>query len=336
MVETLSCHQFSTFAVEPNSPPWWLKSGHLQTIFASIFSEAPKINYRRERWELDDADFLDIDFADGKPGAPWVIASHGLEGSSYSRYILRLMNTAQNMGWNAAVYNFRGCSGETNRLLRSYHSGDTQDLEYIIQTIHGRCHCPTIFLAGYSLGGNVIAKWLGEKSSNALELVQGAVLCCTPFDLLACQKNMDRGFNLIYVWRFLRTLRSKAKQRMQSNSHAIDIKRAMRAWTIREFDDAFTAPAHKFRDYLHYYSSSSSKPYLKHIKVPTLVIHAWDDPLIPSNSFPDPSEVSNQVLLRPVAHGGHIGFYDKTYKAYWVDRQIERWFRLLQKGKDHE
>jgi len=327
--DILSGNLYSSFEIETNSPPWWLKSGHLQTIFAQICSSRPEIQYRRERWDTPDGDFLDIDFVDGDPKAPWVIALHGLEGCSYSRYILRLMSCLQVLRWNGAVYNFRGCGGEVNRLIRSYHSGDTDDLAFVVNNIQKRMNNQPLFLVGYSLGGNVIAKWLGELGHDAVEKIWGASLNCAPFELTACQVNMDRGINRLYVWKFLRTLRKKAMQRLNSNSHNIDIKRAMRALTIRDFDDAFTAPAHGFRDYLHYYTDSSSMPYLKQIEVPTLILHAWDDPIIPAASFPNQANINGTVVLRALQHGGHVCFYDKTFGSYWLDRQILRWFHLL-------
>ena len=187
-----------------------------------------------------------------------------------------------------------------------------------------------IFLTGFSLGGNVLAKWLGEQGQHAPSQVKGACMCCAPFDLARCQENIDQGFNLIYAWKFLRTLKRKALQKARRFPDAFDLNRVLFSRTIGEFDDVFTSPIHGFKSYLHYYTEASSKPLLKNIHVPALILQAKDDPLIPACVIPKREEINtDSTIVHTLPSGGHIGFLDQNLKTGWLTEQVMKWFHAL-------
>lgn len=311
-------------------PPWWMRNRHAQTVLGSYWSERPEVPRRREWVELPDGDRIALDWMDGEPDAPIVLACHGLESSSDSGYVRRLMARLREEGWRGAAMNFRGCGGESNRLLRSYHSGDTGDLGRVIEMISGRFPSAPLFLTGFSLGGNVALKWLGEKGEAASRIARGACACSVPYDLLRCQGYMGRGIRRFYVWHFLRSLKRKAREKAKLFPGAFDAAKVLRAKTFEEFDDAFTAPLHGFKDYRDYYGRSSCNRYLRSVRVPTLLIAARDDPFAPPDVLPneydiDPERIRTLFLDR----GGHLGFYDRRMGKAWLGEQIIRWFRLL-------
>lgn len=318
------------FSPKPFHPVWWLRNRHIQTLYPALLGPRPNVAYRRERWETPDGDFIDLDWIDGAAENPVVLACHGLEGCSRAPYMLRLMAAVQQIGWTGIAFNFRGCSGEPNRLLRMYHSGETGDLHWIVERLRERHAGRPLFVTGYSLGGNVTAKWLGEKQGSIPTYVRGAAVCCAPYDLAASQCYIDCGPRWFYTLRFIRLLRRKVRWKLQDFPNTFDARRTLRAFTFKAFDDAFTAPIHGFADYEDYYRRSSSKPYLKFIQVPTLLVHALDDPFIPASSLPTSEDINPQkVTLCYTQHGGHTGYVTHLHDVSWMESTILDWFRHL-------
>jgi predicted alpha/beta-fold hydrolase len=316
--------------LSPFTPPAWLRNTHLQTCYSVFFGDKPKLPFQRERLDIPDGDFLDIDLLINDTQAPIVIACHGLEGCSRAKYMIRLMNVVRDIGWNGVGINFRGCSGEPNRLLRAYHSGDTADVDFVVNTMIQRYPNTPIFLVGYSLGANVICKWLGEQSHSVRSNIRGAASCSAPYDLLASQKIMDSGIRRIYVEYFLRSLRRKAKEKIKQYPNAFDHQRTAWSFSFKTFDDSFTAPIHGFRDDVDYYTRSSSYQYLHKIQIPTILIHAWDDPFTSAETLPTPETIYNPNLYYFYQqHGGHLGFHDKDQGSHWLPNQIINWFQQI-------
>ena len=287
--------------------PFWLPGGDLQTIWGALIGN-PRVDYRRQRWELPDGDFIDLDWVDGPADAPLLVLFHGLEGSSGSGYALHLMAAARQRGWRGVVANFRGCSGEANRLPRSYHAGDAAEIERILRHLHlGNGRAP-LFAVGVSLGGNALLKWLGEQGEAARELLQGAVAISAPLDLPAAGAALDQGFNRVYTARFLKTLKAKALDKLDHYPLLYDRRAVAAIDTIKDFDSLVTAPLHGYRDADDYWARAASKPGLKAIRVPTLLINARNDPFMPGDVLPRPDQVSDQVTLDFPETGGHVGF----------------------------
>lgn len=288
-------------------------SGQMQTLRAALLPGFISITYRRERWEttpngIPDGDFIDVDFVDSRdPNSPLVILFHGLEGSSQSHYALTLMSEIQELGWMGAVPHFRGCSGENNRLLRAYHSGDAVELEWIIKKIAQEHPKRQLFACGISLGGNALLVWLGSHFPTT-KIIKGAAAISVPFDLAASVETLSKGFNLIYTRHFLRTMKQKALSKNLEPAFQMNLRNAT---TLGEFDEAFTAPVHGFRDANDYWYQSSSKRFLHEIGVPTYLINAQNDPFFPTHLLPIPSQVSKWVQLNQPINGGHVGFNGK-------------------------
>ena len=290
--------------------------GHLQTIAAAL---APRRRpaFVRERWETPDGDFIDVDFA-GAAGRPLVLF-HGLEGCSRSHYASVLVPAFAHDGWRVAVPHWRGCSGEPNRLPRAYHSGDSTEVDWIL----GR-FTPPVDAIGVSLGGNALLKWLGERGEHARRIVRRAAAISAPLDLAAAAGALDRGLNrLLYTRMFLATLKSKSLAQLARYPGLFDGARVARARTFQEFDELYTAPLHGFRDAAHYWSLSSSGAWLAHIRVPTLVINARNDPFLPEPALLAASRAAaSSVTLEFPRAGGHVGF-----AAGWLTRRLGDFLR---------
>lgn len=307
----------SCYAQEPYRAPIWLPGGHLQTIYPAAFAAAPMVQYRRERWELDDGDFMDVDWLDTyqaiRNSLPIVVLFHGLEGNSQSHYALKLMSALQAKGWRGVVVHFRGCSGENNRLPRAYYAGDSTDIEMALKRIKQNAPEAPVYAVGVSLGGNALLKWLGESGESAKEMIHSAAAVSAPMDLAACGKALDSGLNRIfYVPRFLPSMRSKALDKARKFPGLLDEDKVSNAGTIREFDTYVTAKLHGFKNADDYWEKNAAKPWLQHIKVPTLILNAKNDPFIPSESLPNSSEISTSVTLEISEEGGHVGFLDSS------------------------
>ncbi len=302
--------------------PWWLRSAHLQTMFATLFRRRPSLALRRERIELNDGDFLDLDWGPRTHG-PVVLVLHGLEGSSDSPYASGMLEIAHARGWRGVVMHFRGCSGEPNRLPRSYHSGDTEDLADVVSHLRASGDVPALAAVGYSMGGNVLLKWLGERGADAS--LAAAVAVSVPYTLSLTADRLTRGLSRVYQRRLIGDLRAKLRRKFSNRASPIDLERAHSSRNFWEFDDRVTAPLHGFKDVHDYYSRSSSRQYLRDIGVPTLMLHAEDDPFMTPEGLPSRDELSPSIALEVSARGGHVGFVHGSLPwrpRYWLEERI--------------
>ena len=306
----------------------WLPGAHLQTVYGALLARAPRVALVRERWDTPDGDFVDVDILEGAPDAPWVHLFHGLEGSSASPYARMLMEYARRRGWRGSVLHFRGCSGQPNRLPRAYHSGDSEEADWVLAKLKARAGAAPLYAAGVSLGGNVLAKWLGERAEAALAVVERAAVISAPVDLMAGGEALGRGFGLLYTRHFLRTLKRNALERLERFPGLFDGEAVRRARTLRDFDNAVTAPLHGFRDTDDYWTRASAKPWLSSIRVPTLLVNARDDPFLPEAALPTEREVSDAVKLEFPARGGHVGFVSGPFPGNieWLPTRILHFF----------
>jgi len=283
----------------------------------------------RERWDTPDGDFLDVDLGpDPGPGAPLAMVVHGLEGSSRRRYVLGTCRELQARGVRPVALNLRSCSGTPNLLPRMYHSGETTDLAFVIGRLRTDHPGRAVGAIGFSLGGNALLKLLGSHPGGGVGLVDAAVAMSVPFDLAAGAHQLERTrLGHLYATYFLRSLRRKVRAKEAMLRGHIDVEAAMRARTLRAFDDAATAPLHGFRDAAHYYDVSSSMHYLAAIRVPTLVIHSLDDPFLPREAVPRAALDSNEAIVALLsARGGHVGFLEGTpwTPRLWGDEEGAR------------
>jgi hypothetical protein len=309
-----------------------LRNAHAQTLWASLCRRAPRPVLRRQRLELPDGDFLDLDWGDAASAVqPLVLVLHGLEGSARSPYVRALAQHLQGLGMQALIVHFRGCSGVPNRLARSYHSGETGDLDLLVRWLR---HCwprRAIGVVGYSLGGNVLLKWLGEHGAAAR--VEAAVAVSVPMDLAVCADRMQCGLSRVYCWRLVRSLKRKVVEKFRSRSGPLDLARVRRARGFREFDDAVTAPLHGFTGAHDYYRRSSSRAWLTGIRRPTLIVHAVDDPFMtPAVLPPDRDALPAELRLELSAQGGHVGFIASRgplglLPGYWLEARIGGFLR---------
>ena len=275
---------------------------------AAALAPAPRIAFRRERWDTPDGDFIDVDFAGAAPGAPLLVLFHGLEGDADSHYARSICAQAARAGLRVALPHWRGCSGELNRKPRAYHSGDSAEVDWILEKL---LHSADVrYAAGISLGGNVLLKWLGERGEAAGRLVRRAAAVSAPIDVGAAGRALDRGLNrLVYTRMFLSTLKPKSLRKLEAFPGLYDAGRVGAARTFREFDDLVTAPLHGYRDADEYWSAASSAPHLAGIRVPTLVLNARNDPFLPEHDLLAATrEASPDVLLEFPRSGGHVGF----------------------------
>ena len=299
-------------------PPLFLRNGHLQTILPALLSRRLLVAFKRERLELADGDFLDLDWAtSGKDKL--AILSHGLEGSSEDACVRGMADRLQTAGWDVLAWNFRGCGSEPNRLLRFYHSGETSDLSAVISMAAQRYS--RIALIGFSLGGNVTLKYLGEGACHPA--VFAGVAISGPIDLAASAEAIDRRWsNRIYLRRFLSRLVPKVLTKALRFPDRLDTSRSHPIRSLREFDDLYTAPIHGFLDAKDYWEKSSARQYLDRITVPALLLNAHDDPFLTLESFPyAEAEKSPHLFLEAPTWGGHVGFIDST-------SNLRRWHEL--------
>jgi hypothetical protein len=301
--------------------PRWLPGGNLQTIWPALYArraDGPLPAFRRERWDTPDGDFIDVDFIDGPNAAaqPLLVLFHGLEGSSRSHYAEAFAAFAAARGWAFAVPHFRGCSGELNRAPRAYHSGDYEEIGWILarmKAMHRGPEVPSagapIFVVGISLGGNALMRWTEEAGDTASQIVRAVASISAPLDLAAGGEAIGRGFNrLIYTRMFLSTMKPKALAKLAQHPGLFDRDTLIAARDLYSFDNVFTAPLHGFRNTDDYWKRGSAKPHLAAIRVPALVVNALNDPFVPAASLPRQQDVGARVTLWQPAHGGHCGF----------------------------
>jgi len=310
--------------LEPYRAPWWLPGGHLQSIVPSL-RPPPRVALERVRWRTPDGDFVDVDFA-GEPAAARVLVLfHGLEGSSGSHYARALAAHGAAQGWRVAIPHFRGCSGEPNRLARAYHSGDSDEIDWMLRSFRR-----PVYAAGVSLGGNALLKWLGERGDEARAVVLRAATVSAPLDLAASGRTLDRGLSrLIYARHFLSTLKPKSLAKLARFPGLYDAARVRAARTFYEFDNLVTAPLHGFRDTDDYWSRASSGQYLEHIRVPTLVVNARNDPFLPEHALEAAArKAAPALLLEFPRSGGHCGFLSGPFpgRHTWLPRRLLEFF----------
>lgn len=294
--------------------PTWLPGGNLQTIWPALYSRrvfGPHPQYTRERWATPDADFVDVDWLVRTLQTPQdslLVLFHGLEGSSRSHYAEAFADFAQNHGMGFAVPHFRGCSGEINLAPRAYHSGDFQEIDWVLQRIRQRYTGP-IIAVGISLGGNALLRWAQEKGDEAARVVSAVAAVCSPIDLAAGGWAIGRGFNrLVYTRMFLNSMKPKALQKLAQHPGLFKREALLAARDLYDFDNVFTAPLHGFKNTEDYWARASAKPHLHTIRIPALVVNTRNDPFVPGWSLPSQSEVGSCVTLWQPAHGGHVGF----------------------------
>lgn len=295
--------------------PRWLPGGNLQTIWPALVArraEAALPGYRRERWTTPDSDFIDIDFLDAAVAGPkpMLVLFHGLEGSSRSHYAEAFAAFAHARGWDYAVPHFRGCSGELNLAPRAYHSGDFEEIGWILARLRARRHpAQPLLAAGVSLGGNALMRWAEEAGGEASKLANAVASISAPLDLAAGGAAIGRGFNrLVYTRMFLSTMKPKALAKLAQYPGLFDRDELLAARDLYAFDNVFTAPLHGFRSTDDYWSRGSAKPHLHRVRIPALVVNAVNDPFVPAASLPRQDEVGRHVTLWQPAHGGHVGF----------------------------
>jgi len=316
-------------------PPRWLPGGHLQTIFPYFFRKAPLPTYRRERIDTPDGDFVDLDWIDGPANQPLVVLFHGLEGNSSSHYARALMHAVRARNWRGVVPHWRGCSGEPNRLPRAYHSGDHAETGFLLEAIAARANPVAMFAAGVSLGGSALLNWLGRAGADAQRLLCAAAAVSAPLSLRTGGEAIQRGFNMVYTWNFLRTMRQKARLKARQFPNLIDTRRIHRCRTLYDFDDAFTAPLHGFSGVDDYWDRGSSLWWLKTIALPTLIINAQNDPFMPLERLPAPLEISPAVTLEITPQGGHVGFLHGSMQGgqMWLPLRLLTYFEQhLERG----
>ena len=340
--------------------PRWLIGGNAQTIWPALFSKrfyGPAPSFRRERWATPDGDFVDVDWLDeapgppststtppegvspalGRPGArladdpakPLLVLFHGLEGSSGSHYAQAFAHWARGHGWRFAVPHFRGCSGELNLAPRAYHSGDFEEIGWMLARIRS-LHAGTIAAVGVSLGGNALLRWAEEAGDSAGAIAQAVCAVSSPIDLAAGGHAIGSGFNRqVYTRMFLRSMKPKALRKLAQHPGLFDREKLLAARTLYEFDDVYTAPLHGFRNTDDYWLRGSAKPHLRRIRIPTLVLNARNDPFVPAHCLPQPREVGEFVTLWQPPHGGHVGFPGGRWPGHvhTLPEQVMGWIK---------
>ena len=324
--------------MEQYRAPRWLVGGNFQTIWPALFGKrfeglAPR--YVRERWDTPDGDFIDVDWQrDVQPPqatavcqAPLLVMFHGLEGSSESHYAQAFAHWARSHGWGFVVPHFRGCSGEMNRAPRAYHSGDFEEIGWVLQRIRARHDGPVVAI-GISLGGNALLRWAEEAGETAAQSLSAICAVSSPIDLTAGGRAIGAGFNRqVYTRMFLRSMKPKALRKWAQHPGLFDRNRLLAARDLYDFDNVFTAPLHGFRDTDDYWLRGSAKPELHRVRIPALVLNARNDPFVPAHSLPRPHEVGSHVTLWQPAHGGHVGFSAGRWPGHLLTlpEQVMKW-----------
>jgi uncharacterized protein len=293
---------------------------HVQTVVPNILRKVPGVTYERERIETLDGDFLDLDWSRSGTRRLAVVL-HGLEGDSGRPYVKGMVKALNAGAWDAVAMNLRGCSGEPNRKIRMYHSGETGDLNRVISHVTSSGVYDDLALVGFSLGGNIVLKYLGERGLKTPRVVKAAVAISVPCDLRACSDRIEELRNRLYLKRFLKMLRKKIQAKALILPGQIDDNGYEAIRTLKQFDDRYTAGLHGFKDANDYYEKSSSRPLLPNISVPTLLINAQDDPFLSSECFPvQEAQANPHLFLEMPRHGGHVGFMASSPRGeYWSE-----------------
>jgi uncharacterized protein len=337
--------------------PWWLPTGHLQSIYAQ-FLPRPKFAYRRERFELADGDFIDLDWSDapvtasatsssastaaaGKPTAaqPLLVFFHGLEGSSDSQYCRNTMVAINALGWTGVVAHFRGCSGEPNRLSRSYHSGDSEHCDIVLRDMRQRFPARIIYAVGVSLGGNALTKWCGEQNDAAKQIVNAAASVSNPLDLGISAEAILHLENRFFNRYFMKAMGESFAKRMEMHPELRTKKFLVSPKNFPQFDEHYTAPMHGYTSAWDYYHRGSSRGFVPKIRIPFLLLNATNDPFVPKSLFPNEREVPDNVTLEQPRDGGHVGFVTGRLpgKLDWLPQRLISFFdeSTVSSGKAH-
>jgi len=310
-------------------PAWWLPNSHLQTMWPVLCrGHIKNIRLIRERLELPDGDFIDLDWCEKDKTGPIVLILHGFEGSIESHYAKGMLQAINNFGWRGLFMHFRGCSGEPNRLPRGYHSGETKDVDFVVKTILKRDNNAVMAAIGYSLGGNVLLKWLGETSKD--NPLKAATAISVPFDLHKAAQRIDHGFSRFYQWYLVRCARDRLLQKFKQVTAPFDVSILSHVDGIRDLDNKYTVPIHGLPSVDEYYTLASSRRYLHSISVPTLLVQAKDDPFMTEEVIPDQSELSPSITLEVTDTGGHVGFVSGAFPwspHYWLEERIPEFLK---------
>ena len=310
--------------------PGWLPGGHAQTIYP-VLLRRPQVAFRRERIDTPDGDFIDFDWleaAETRDNVPLVVLFHGLEGNSRSHYARALMAHLSSIGWRGVVPHFRGCSGEPNRRPRAYHSGDYTEVAWMLETLRRLAPDIPLFAVGVSLGGSALLNWLGREEHRAASIIAAAAAVSAPLDLAAAGIAIEQGLNRIYSRHFRGTLVPKAMAMARQFPGTLDAAAIARVDTMYDFDDVVTAPLHGFAGTDDYWKRASSKPWLKAVAIPTLVLNARNDPFIPASSLPARAEAGPAITLEQPDHGGHAGFPEQRFSGRldWLPQRLITYF----------
>ncbi len=314
------------------SPAWWLPGGHLQTIWGKLARDRRDLPLTRETWTTPDDDEIEIYHLGGEERRPHLLLLHGLEGTVRSHYANGFFSQAFDLGWSAHLLVFRSCGDRVNKTRRFYHSGETNDVRFALARLRRESGDAQIFLAGVSLGGNVLLKFLGECGSTLPPGLAAAAAISVPYDLASSAKRIGKGFSRVYQRFFLRTLKLKmlAKLERFPDLPSIDMLNGIR--TMQQFDDVVTAPLHGFEDAMDYYTKSSSLQYLTSIRLPTLLLSSYDDPFLPPEILAKVEQVarSNPALhVEFLRHGGHVGFVGGAapwHPEYYAEHHVMEFF----------
>lgn len=310
------------------SPAWWLPGPHAMTLWPRFFRDRPELLRQVESWDTPDGDQVDVVRLAAPPHSPRVVLLHGLEGSTRSHYAGGVFAECLRRGWAADMLIFRTCNGRMNRARRSYHSGETTDLDLVIRRVRQEHPYSPLGLVGVSLGANVLLKWLGEQGNSVSPSIRSAAAISTPFDLARSSRHIDRGFSRMYQRHFLRSLRRKALEKIERFPNLASEDAVLKARTFWQFDDAYTSVVHGFRDAADYYAQSSSLGFLHAIRVPTLLLSSRDDPFLPRQVLADVERVAlaNPLLTTEFhARGGHAGFVEGSRPGrprYYAESRI--------------
>ena len=305
-------------------PAWWLRGAHAQTLWASLFRPLPKLTIERQRVELPDDDFIDLDWSGPEEGRT-VLLLHGLEGSIQSDYIRGVIYELNQRGYRACLMHFRGCSNEPNRLAEWYHSGKTDDPQFILEFLKDQMDIEVYAAVGFSLGGNVLLKWLGEQGANSS--LRCAAAMSVPFRLEQAAARMNQGFSRIYQRSLVSSMVQSYKDKFALISTPLDVD-IDAIETFWQFDDQVTAPLHGYGGADDFYARASSRQFIPRIRVPTLILHAADDPFMYSHTPPEADELPENVWLELPKHGGHVGFVSGMIPGlanYWGEKRLAEW-----------
>lgn len=304
-------------------PPFGFRNAHLQTIYPTLFRRVPVVTQTRERIPTPDSDFIDLDWARSDNSKQLIVITHGLEGHSRSHYCQGMATVFQRAGWDAIAWNFRGCSGEPNHQLRSYHSGATEELQIVLNHIFASTDYTSVALIGFSLGGNLTIKYVGDLGSQIDPRICGAVGFSVPCDLASSAQQLEHWQNRLYMARFMQSLRHKVKEKALRFPNKLSIEGLDSMRTFAEFDDAYTGPIHGFKGADDYWMQSSCRHALTNIAIPTLLVNALDDPFLTPDCYPYAAAKANSKFsIETPKYGGHIGFVSRNEDGfYWSEQR---------------